>query len=164
MLKMPTIHTNAPQPTKRINVNHVTLVVCIMGNPHSQPLPLNKGLKFVMTDIEYFTKWVEAEAMAMTTTNRITKFLWKIVVCWLGNPKSIISNNDIQFDLDHYHNWCIELGIKFKHSSLEHPQANEQVEATNKTLLGILKKTLANKKRKLGKRTIMSLLGLTNNN
>lgn len=42
--------------------------------------------------------------------------------------------------------WCIELVIKFKYFSPAHPQSNGQVEMTNKTLMGILKKGLGDKK------------------
>lgn len=55
-------------------------------------------------------------------------------------------NNERQFNSDNYPDWCRDLGIKFRYSSLGHPQANRQVKATNKTLLGILKKKLDEKK------------------
>ncbi|XP_040990483.1 uncharacterized protein LOC121237698 [Juglans microcarpa x Juglans regia] len=43
--------------------------------------------------------------------------------------------------------WCAELEIKVKYSSLGHPQANGQTEATNKTLLSTLKKKIRAHKR-----------------
>ncbi|XP_035543613.1 uncharacterized protein LOC118347692 [Juglans regia] len=59
---------------------------------------------------------------------------------------SFISDNGQQFDCSHYREWCSELKIKVKYSYSGHPQANGQVEATNKMLLNILKKKLGPQK------------------
>lgn len=67
------------------------------------------------------------------------------MVCWYDIPRVIIVDNGRQFDSDHYQDWCTELRIKAKYSSPGHLQANGQVEATNKTFVGILKKRLAAK-------------------
>ncbi|XP_041001619.1 uncharacterized protein K02A2.6-like [Juglans microcarpa x Juglans regia] len=107
------------------------------------PLPAGKGgAKYVVVAVDYFTKWVEAEALATITAWAITNFLWKSIICSFGIPQSLISDNGRQFDCSHYREWCSELKIKAKYSSSGHPQANGQVEATNKTLLNILKKKL----------------------
>lgn len=60
--------------------------------------------------------------------------------------QSIISDNDKQFDSEHYRRWCSEIRIKVKYSSPGYPQASGQVEATNKTSVGILKKKVGEKK------------------
>ena len=40
------------------------------------PLPLGKGqVKFLLDAIDYFTKWVEAEALATITMARIQNFV-----------------------------------------------------------------------------------------
>jgi hypothetical protein len=43
-------------------------------------------------------------------------------------------------------NWCAELHIRNYFSSLGHPQANRQVEATNKTIFKTLKNKLGDRK------------------
>jgi len=49
------------------------------------PMPLGKGSrKFLVVAVDYFTKWVEAEALAAITTTNITSFLWRSVVCRSG--------------------------------------------------------------------------------
>ena len=46
------------------------------------PLPLGKGqLKFLLVAIDYFTKLVEAEALATITKTKIRNFIWKNVIC-----------------------------------------------------------------------------------
>ncbi|KAF5472171.1 hypothetical protein F2P56_008909 [Juglans regia] len=63
-----------------------------------------------------------------------------------GIPNSIVFDNGKQFDSDHYREWCRELGIQVKYSSPRQPQAKGQAKSTNKSLLGILKKKLGEKK------------------
>ena len=43
------------------------------------PLPIGKGqVRFLLVAIDYFTKWVEAEALATITEARIQNFIWRI--------------------------------------------------------------------------------------
>ena len=58
--------------------------------------PLSQGksqVKFLLVAIDYFTKWVEAEALATIIEVRIWSFVWKNIVCRFGIPRTIISNN-----------------------------------------------------------------------
>ncbi|XP_074346993.1 uncharacterized protein LOC141685812 [Apium graveolens] len=42
------------------------------------PLPVASGQrKFIMVAIDYFTKWIEAKALAKITTKQIAQFLWE---------------------------------------------------------------------------------------
>ena len=63
------------------------------------PLPQGKRqMKFLLVAIDYFTKWVEAEALATITETKVQNFVWKNIVCRFGIPKTIISDNGRQFD------------------------------------------------------------------
>ena len=58
------------------------------------PLPQGKGqVKFLLIAIDYFTKWVEAEALATITKSRIQSFVWKNIICRFGIPLTIILDN-----------------------------------------------------------------------
>ena len=58
------------------------------------PLPLGKGqVKFLLVAIDYFTKWVEAEALAIITEAKIRSFVWKNIICRFEIPMTIISDN-----------------------------------------------------------------------
>ena len=107
------------------------------------PLPQGKGqVKFLLVAIDYFTKWVEAEALATITEERIQSFVWKNIICRFGIPSTIISNNGRQFDSQGFRDFCSNLGIKNQFSSPGHPQANGQMEVTNRTLVKIIKTKL----------------------
>ena len=60
-------------------------------------------------------------------------------MCRFGILRMIISNNGRQFDNQAFRSFCSELEIRNQSSSRRHPQANEQTEVTNRTLLKAIK-------------------------
>ena len=63
--------------------------------------PLLQGkrqMKFLLIAINYFTKWVETEALATITKAKVQNFVWKNIICRFRIPRKIISDNDRQFD------------------------------------------------------------------
>lgn len=105
-----------------------------------------RQMRFLVVAIDYFTKWVEAEPLAKITKKNICDFTWKSIVCRFGIPCIIIIDNGKQFDNAQYREFCAELGIKNHFSFPTHPQANDQVEVTNRMLLRIIKKRLESSK------------------
>uniref|UniRef100_A0A2N9ER72 RNA-directed DNA polymerase n=1 Tax=Fagus sylvatica TaxID=28930 RepID=A0A2N9ER72_FAGSY len=107
------------------------------------PLPVGRRqLKFLVVGIDYFTKWVEAEPLATITEKNIRGFVWKAIICRFGIPRAFISDNGRQFDNSPFREFCEELGIHNHYSSPGHPQANRQVEVTNRSLLKMIKTRL----------------------
>jgi len=107
------------------------------------PFAPGKGqVKFLLVAVDYFSKWIEAEPLAIITASQVHRFIWKNIICRYGIPHTIITDNGRQFIdkglADFYHN------LKITHitSSVEHPQTNGQAEAANKIILGQLKKRL----------------------
>ena len=98
-----------------------------------------RQLKFLVVGIDYFTKWVEAEALANITEKNIRSFVWRNIICRFGIPRILVFDNGKQFNNSAFNNFCLELGIKNHYSSPAHPQANGQVEVTNRSLLKIIK-------------------------
>ena len=90
-----------------------------------------RQLKFLIVGIDYFMKWVEAEALAIITEKNVRNFIWKSIICKFGIPRVLVLDNRKQFDNDSFWDFCSQLGIKNHYSSPAHPQANEQVEVTN---------------------------------
>ena len=96
------------------------------------PLPQGKRqMKFLLVAIDYFTKWVEVEALATIIETKVQNFVWKNIVCRFGIPRTIISDNGRQFDSQAFRSFRSNLGIRNKYSSPGHPQANGQTEVTN---------------------------------
>ena len=97
-----------------------------------------RQLKFLVVSIDYFTKWVEAEALA-TISENIRSFVWRTIICRYEIPRVLVFDNGKQFNNNALRDFCSELGIKNHYSSHTHPQANGQVEVTNWSLLKIVK-------------------------
>jgi len=111
------------------------------------PFPLGRGqTKFMIVAVDYFTKWIEAEALTTITAQQVQSFIWKNIICRFGIPHTIISDNGRQFVDKKLMEFYADLGIKSTNTSVEHPQTNGQVEAANKIILGQLKKRLGSAK------------------
>ncbi|XP_047149063.1 protein NYNRIN-like, partial [Vigna umbellata] len=95
--------------------------------------------KFLLVAIDYFTKWIEVEPLAVISGQRVQKFIWHLI-CRFGLPQKIITDNDRQFIEKRLEDFLKSLGIKHVTSSVEHPQSNGQAEAANKAILTELKK------------------------
>uniref|UniRef100_A0A2N9J4D3 Uncharacterized protein n=1 Tax=Fagus sylvatica TaxID=28930 RepID=A0A2N9J4D3_FAGSY len=111
-----------------------------------------RQLKFLVVGIDYFTKWVEVEPLATITEKNVRGFVWKAIICRFGIPRAFVSDNGGQFDNSPFREFCEELGIRNHYSSPDHPQANGQVEVTNRSLLKMIKTRLK------GLRTNLDLL------
>ena len=57
--------------------------------------PRKKVFLLIVTD--YFSKWVEAEALSRITDLQIHKFMWTYVITRFGVTHEIVTNNGPQF-------------------------------------------------------------------
>ena len=111
--------------------------------------PKERGsMQQAVVAINYFTKWVEAKALASITPRKIKEFVHRNIVCRYGVPHTIISDNDKQFNCDEFKEFYDNLQIKKVFSLVARPQANGQVEAINKTIKHNLKVKLQDLKRR----------------
>nr|GEY42440.1 reverse transcriptase domain-containing protein [Tanacetum cinerariifolium] len=71
----PTMHWDA----------HDMIRKCNDWNWHSWILPEGPGkVKFLIVAMDYFTKWIEAKAVATITSGQVKKFVWDNIVCRFG--------------------------------------------------------------------------------
>ena len=74
--------------------------------------------------------------------------MWRAIICRFGIPRSLVSDNEKQFDNAKFRDFCAELRIKNYYSSPAHPQSNGQAEVTIRTLKAALKTKLEDLKGK----------------
>ena len=61
------------------------------------PFPIvMRRLKFLIVSIDYFTKWVEAKALATVTEKNVRGFVWRNIVYRYGIPRVLVSSNENQ--------------------------------------------------------------------
>ena len=80
-----------------------------------------RQLKFLIVRIDYFTKWVETEALATITEKNVRSFIWRHIICRYGVPRVLVSDNRKQFDNDSFKDFYSQLEIKNHYSSPAHP-------------------------------------------
>ncbi|KAL2248431.1 UNVERIFIED_CONTAM: Retrovirus-related Pol polyprotein from transposon opus [Sesamum indicum] len=58
------------------------------------PFPTARSQKkFIIVAVEYFSKWIEVEAVAKVTEGNMIEFIWKNIICRFGVPRILISDN-----------------------------------------------------------------------
>ncbi|XP_057803385.1 uncharacterized protein LOC131018688 [Salvia miltiorrhiza] len=89
----------------RINVPGETMGVMYAACPFDKwgidivgKLPTAPGGKcFLIVAVDYFSKWVEAEAVAKIDEVTVERFIWRNICCRFGVPRIIVSDNGTQF-------------------------------------------------------------------
>ncbi|XP_022014583.1 uncharacterized protein LOC110914071 [Helianthus annuus] len=112
------------------------------------PFPDAPGVvKVIIVAFDYFTKWVEAKALASTTAMVICKFIWDHIICRFGLPLRIILDNGTNFASEDLQKWFKEMKIEHNFASVAHPQANGLVESINKQIVDGIKARLRTARR-----------------
>ncbi|XP_057770724.1 uncharacterized protein LOC130990511 [Salvia miltiorrhiza] len=135
----------------RINIPGETMGVMYAACPFDKwgidivgKLPTAPGGKcFLLVAVDYFSKWVEAEAMGKIDEVTVERFIWRNICCRFGVPRIIIvSDNGTQFIGQRIADFCDRMDITQRFVSVAHPQANGQVELANRTICDGIKKRL----------------------
>jgi len=80
---MSTLHFHDP--------NCQSLAISYLGNGYPWPLPQSYGQsKYLFVVMDYFTKWIEVEAVASITTAEVRRFIWRNIMIRFGIPRAII--------------------------------------------------------------------------
>ncbi|XP_057791067.1 uncharacterized protein LOC131008192 [Salvia miltiorrhiza] len=112
-------------------------------------LPTVPGGKcFLIVAVDYFSKWVEAEAVAKIDEVTVERFIWRNICCRFGVPRIIVSNNGTQFTRQRIADFCDRMDITQRFVSVAHPQENVQVEMANRSICEGIKKRLNQSKGK----------------
>ena len=65
-----------------------------------------RQLKLLVVDIDYFTKWVEAEALATIKEKNVRSFVWKNIIYRYGIPTMLVLDIGKQFGNDAIRDFC----------------------------------------------------------
>nr|GEV59086.1 reverse transcriptase domain-containing protein [Tanacetum cinerariifolium] len=80
-----------------------------------------RKVKFLIVAMDYFTKWIEAKAVATITGNQVKKFVWDNIVCHFGLLGEIVLDNGKQFSDNPFKDWCENLNITQRFALMKHP-------------------------------------------
>ena len=114
-----------------------------------QIYPLSrKGHKFVLVATDYFTKWVEAIPLKVTSSANMIEFIKEHIIYRFGIPQSITTNQGKMFTSKEFEDFATSTGFKLINSSPYYAQANGQAEASNQILIKLIKKKINDNLRK----------------
>jgi len=88
------------------------------------------------------TKWVETEAIKAAIGEKMAEFLRENVFYKFGYPRELVTDQGSQFTSNMIEDLLSDHKIKHRTSAPYYPQANGQVEVTNRALEGILTKVV----------------------
>ena len=112
------------------------MVICSVENKHTRTSASSSIVNEVLDHFHRLLHEVDRGRISCQVTERNTRnFVRKNIVCRFGISKVIISDNARQFDNDIFKLFCSDLAISNHLSSPSHPQANGQVEVTNRTII-----------------------------
>ncbi|XP_004304842.1 PREDICTED: uncharacterized protein LOC101292438 [Fragaria vesca subsp. vesca] len=98
--------------------------------------------KFIIVATDFFTKWVEAEPLKVASANSVRNFIFRNIISRFGIPECIVTDRGAAFMADSVVKYLNDYGIKLLHSTPYYAQSNSQAKASNKVILGILRKML----------------------
>ncbi|KAK1646488.1 hypothetical protein QYE76_064293 [Lolium multiflorum] len=102
----------------------------------------SKGHRWVLAITDYFTKWVEAVPMKKVASEDVIKFVLEHVIHRFGIPQTITTDGGSVFVSKEMKEFCDDMGIKLIRSSPYYAQANGQAEASNKSLIKLIKRKI----------------------
>src|ERR1051325_4780368 len=107
----------------------------------------SKQQRYILVGIDYFTKWVEAVALKNVDQEAVIDFIQSHIMCRFGVPETITTDQGTVFIGQKMQDFTKEAGIKLLTSTPYYAQANGQVEAANKVIIGLIKKHVGKKPR-----------------
>jgi len=100
-----------------------------------EPLIITKkGNGYIVTAIDYFTKWPIAKAIKEATAKTVSKFIYEKIICEHGCPQVLQSDRGTHFVNRVIQDLSEKFRIKHRLSTPYHPQTNGLVERFNHTL------------------------------
>lgn len=105
----------------------------------------SKQQKFILVGINYFIKWIEDTPLIKVDQEAVIEFIQKHIVYRFGVPETITTNQGSVFMGQKMQEFVVETEFKLVTSTPYHAQANGQVEATNKVIIGLIKKHVSKK-------------------
>jgi hypothetical protein len=104
--------------------------------------PSSKGHQFILATTDYFTKWVEIVPMKLVASKDVINFVKEHIIHRFGIPQTITTDGGSVFIPEEFRRFTTDMGIKLIRSSPYYAQANGQAEASNRSLIKLIKRKI----------------------
>jgi hypothetical protein len=78
------------------------------------------GFTYIFVTVDKFTKWIKVKPITFITAAKMVEFI-KEIMYRFGIPNNIIIDNETQFIVREFKDFCVDSGIKVNHASVSHP-------------------------------------------
>ena len=119
-----------PTPGARFEIVHIDIV---------GPLPPSKGFTYLLTCVDWFTRWPEAIPLTNITAESVAQAFLLGWVSRFGVPATIVTDRGRQFESQLWSSLMSLLGSKRSWSTAYHPQTNGTVERLHRQLKAALR-------------------------
>ena len=106
------------------------------------PFSISNGYEYILMAVDYVSKWVEAIPTRTNDHKIVLKFIEQIIFSRFGCPRAIISDGGTHFNNYHFRSLLKKYGVHHRVTTPYHPQANGQVEVSNREIKKIMKKII----------------------
>ena len=106
------------------------------------PFPPSDRKEYILVAVDYVSKWVEAIPTRTNTHPEVLRFVTKNIFSRYGFPRAIISDGGSNFNNTHFCALLKRYEVHHHVTSPYHPQANGQVEVSNREVKNIRKKII----------------------
>jgi hypothetical protein len=106
-----------------------------------------KHHKYILAATNYFTKWVEAIPLTRVKEKVVIQFIEQQLITRFDIPSILVFDNVAYFSSTLLMEFSLDKGIIIRYSANYYPQGNGVAESTNKNLVRILKKMVADNQR-----------------
>jgi hypothetical protein len=132
--KKPTKNRRAPMQVQECGIPMERLATDVLG-----PLPeTDEGNRYILVVGNYYTKWTESFAMANMEAQTVAKIIVEQVICRLGVPVTLHSDQGRQFESKLFAEMCQLLRIYKTRTPPYNPQSDGMIERFNKALVTML--------------------------
>eukprot|EP00253_Pinus_taeda_P032975 PITA_32975 len=109
--------------------------------------PPSKKKQHIIVCTNYLTKWAETKAIKAATEEKVAEFLRENIFYKFGYPRELVRDQGNQFTSSMIEELFSHHKIKHRTSTPYHPQANGQVEVTNRAVENILTKVVSSSRK-----------------
>lgn len=99
-----------------------------------------RGKRFLITAIDYSTRWHVAWAVTKHTARDVSRFIGFKIISRFGKPKRLITNGGPEMVSHSLNAYCAHNYVERNVTTSYHPQSNGRVERLNGSLVHLLSK------------------------
>ena len=114
----------------------------LWGIDFMRPFPPSDGKEYILVAVDYVSEWVEAIPTRTNTHREVLRFVTRNIFSRYGCSRAITSDGGSHFNNAYFRALLKNYGVHHRVTTPYQPQANGQVEVSNREVKNILKKII----------------------